>query len=253
MLAKEKAARCAELPVFYKRIGEYGIYYLQIPSCTGRQESVKVKAWLQKGIYRLQKNCGEETDTQRAYIVYDGAFERWLEENQMTQYWQSLWEQSLYREFTQPHNLLFLLQQIPERKRLGNWIMIGEALGVEEWIGGLARYMKSVTFFSMDPPGNWERLREHLQKEFGLIVDWKRSFQPIVAEPAFILDYCTKEKLFVWDVCRGSIWVDMNSLEYRRHDLQDRDTGIFYYSLKRFWREEMIQTLDTVSKIQYNT
>jgi len=76
---------------------------------------------------------------------------------------------------------------------------------------------------------------------------------PESAEPALVLDYCKKDSIFIWGIPAGSIWIDMNSLETRRHALEDRETGIRYISLKKVWIEEMIQTLDTAVKIQYNT
>ena len=253
MLAKEKAARITELPIFYKMIGSYEVFYLQVPPNTERREALNVKAWLEKGIDRLQNDCNMEAGADRAYVVYDGSFEKWLQEKVMADYWQALWGLAPYREYTQPHNLMLLLQNLSGVNCPGKWIVIGDVPGVSDWIHKLARYMTSITFFSKNPPAEWERMQAHLQQEFGLLTEWKRTMHPASAEPAMVLDYCTKERLFIWDVCRRSIWIDMNSLESRRHDIQDRDTGMHYYSLKRFWKEEMIQTLDTANKIKYNT
>ena len=253
MLAKENVGKSVELPVFCKRVGEYEVYYLQVPPHAGKQELAAVKAWMEKGISRLQ-NCYElEVGAGGTYLVHDGAFANWLQEKQLVGAWKDMWDFPLYREYTQPHNLRLLLQQLSAGSWPGKWIVLGEATGISDWIEDLAKYMKSITFFAQNPPGGWEQLQEYLQKEYGLLTEWYRSFHPISAEPAMVLDYCTREKVFVWDIRKGSIWIDMNSMESRRRDVQERDTGILYCSLKRFWKEEIIQTLDTFNKIQYNT
>ena len=124
---------------------------------------------------------------------------------------------------------------------------------MEDWLKAMAKYMKKITWYSLSMARGFTEIQENLLEEYGLMLDWKRSLQPKSPEPAMVLDYCGKENVFVWDIPSGSIWVDMTSLENRRHAVEDRETGIQYTSLNRFWREEMIKTLDTVNQILYNT
>ena len=240
-------------PIFRKEVGDYEIYYLQMPASTQKEELDAVQSHMKKGIGRLEIWYQEEEDRNATYLVYEASFAEWLKNCRQEIYWQQLWNLPLYQEYCEPHNLQLLLRQISKSSRPGQLVILGEAPGMQEWIGALAKYMKGITIFSPAMPRGFEVIRERLLEEYGLMCRWEKSLQPKVSEPAIVLDYCGQEKVFIWGIPRGSIWIDMTSLEARRHALEDRETGIDYLSLKCFWKEEMIQTLDTANKIQYNT
>ena len=241
------------MPVFRKVVGCYEVYYLQMYESMLKREMAAVQSCMEKGISRIAAWYHSQEEIGEAHLVYDAPFANWLRQQQREEYWQKLWDLPLYKEYKEPHNLNLLLAQIPKACLPKEWIILGEALGMQEWIGQAARYVKSIRVYSLIPPKGWEQMKERLLEEYGLMLTWQKSLQPVSEEPALVLDYCSKEKVYVWGVKSGSIWVDMNSLESRRHGILDRETGIQYVSLKCFWKEEMIQTLDTVSKIQYNT
>ena len=247
-LAKEKKK---EPPIFRQEIDSYGVYYLQIDEGSAESEPEQIKDYLEKGIGRLAYLYGEE-DVQ-AYLVYDGSFENWLKQKGKEDYWKKLWGYPIYKEYKEAHNLALLWKRIHPVRGIEHLLILGEGPGVEEWIGYIGRYMKRVSFFSLDQPKGFEDICQKMQDEYGLLPEWKRSLHPKSEQAAMVLDYTGRDKIFIWETPRGSIWVDMSSLESRRHDLEDRDTGILYISLKSIWCQEVIQTLDTISKIQYNT
>ena len=241
-----------ELPVFRMETQLHEIYYLQMYATVKSEELAEVQSYMAKGIRRIAGWYGDE-ESHNEYIVYDPPFENWLWARQRADFWQKTWNLPLYQEYEESCNLLFLLRQPILRSVPGNLIILGEAPGIQEWIGLLAKHMKKIIFFSLTKPKGFEQLREWMLSEYGLLADWAETLQPVSREPALILDYSGREKIYIWGVARGSIWIDMTSMEARRHALQDRDTGIQYISLKCFWQEEMLQTLDTVGKIKYNT
>ena len=240
------------MPVFRMQTDLHEVYYLQLREDTKNEELADVQTYMAKGIRRIAGWYGDEENHNR-YIVYDAAFEKWLRTRQKEVFWQNRWSLPMYQEYGEACNLLFLLRQPFLRSLPRHLIVLGEAIDIEVWIGQLIRHMKGLTFFSLTMPKTFEQLRERLLNEFGLIADWRESLHPVSKEPALILDYCGKEKVYIWEISRGSIWIDMTSMEARRHALEDRDTGIRYFSLKSYWQEEMSETLDTAGKIKYNT
>lgn len=258
MIAKEKS-RELELPIFRREIGPYEVYYLQVPKTSENDKFVGLKEYMDKGIARIRVQC-ERTGThslagdigENTWAVWDHEFEGWLRTGGKESRWMKSWELPMYQEYKEVHNLIFLLQQIPTGRLPAQLIILGEAPGLTDILEGLARHMKQITIYAWDPPREFEHIRQNMLEEYGLCTEWKKSLQPASAEPALVLDYSGKEKIYVWDIVPDSIWIDMTSMEMRRHALEDRETGIHYLSLKSIWRKEIQQTLDTMRKIQYN-
>ncbi len=243
----------AEQPVFFREAGGYEVYYLQVGEETEGNELAKVQAYMKKGISRLAACYQREQDRMNAYLVYDGSFARWLQERRQEEHWQQLWNLPLYGEYKEPHNLQVLLQQISKSRWPRHLVILGEAPCMEKWLEPMAKYMKSIVQFSLNRSKGFDTIREKLLDEYGLLIKWEKSLQPQSEESAMVLDYCGKENVFIWGIPPGSVWVDMTSRESRRHAIEDRETGIYYTSLKTFWQGEMLQTLDTINKIKYNT
>ena len=255
MISKEKRGHkntARELPIFRMETELHEVYYLQVYEDVMSEELPGIQAHMAKGVQRIAGWYGGEV-VHNAYLVYTPAFEKWLQERKKEEDWQKCWNLPHYQEYMETCNLNFLLRQLPAYDCPRHLIVLGDAIQMQEWIEGISRYMKKITFFSVTKPRGYESLREHLLDAYGLIANWVDNMQPVSEEPALVVDYCCRKKIYIWDVARGSIWIDMTSMEARRHAVEDRDTGIRYISLKSFWQEEMIQTLDTAGKIQYNT
>ena len=258
MIAKEKSGK-VELPIFHKVMGPYEVYYLQVPKISESDNFVSLKAYIDKGIARIHAQCERggtilvaDGAAENTYAVWDREFESWLRTDGREIQWQKIWDLPMYQEYKEVHNIIFLLQQIPTGRLPAQLIILGGAPGLTDILEGLARHMKQITIYAWDPPREFEYIRHTLLEEYGLCTEWKKGLQPASAEPALVLDYSGKEKIYVWDIVPESIWIDMTSMESRRHALEDRETGIHYLSLKSIWRTEIQQTLDTMRKIQYN-
>ena len=250
MIAKEEAGG-GKFPVFRKEIGPYEVYYLQVPENAENGKFASLKAYMEKGVRRIHAQYHRE-GCKDACQVWDRDFETWLLTGNRAAHWLKAWDLPLYREYKEVHNLLFLLQQIPVSRWPVRLLILGEAPGLADWLECLARHMKDITIYGQVLPREFETLRQTLLEEYGLLVRWEKSLQPAASEPALVLDYSGREKIYAWDVVPGSIWIDMMSMETRRHALEDRETGVYYLSLKCIWRREIQQTLDTMRKIQYN-
>jgi len=241
MVAKEKSGD-VELPIFRREIGPYEVYYLQVPKNVENDKFVDLKEYMDKGIARIRAQCeptgalsftgGVEENT---WAVWDRDFEMWLRIGGRETQWQKIWDLPMYQEYKEIHNLIFLLQQIPAGRLPVQLIILGEAPGLTDLLEGLARRMKQITIYAWDPPREFEYIRHTMLEEYGLCTEWKKSLQPASIEPALVLDYSGKEKIYVWDIVPDSIWIDMTSMEMRRHALEDRETGIYYLSLKSIW------------------
>lgn len=108
-----------------------------------------------------------------------------------------------------------------------------------------------------------EELVEDIYEEYGLAVEvhllgeekelrrrWLNCPFPVV-----IIDFSGEEKISAADVAKNSIWLDMTASEVKRHRLEDRNTQIAYFSLKKEWKQpqKARNYLDTISKNRYNT
>ena len=108
-----------------------------------------------------------------------------------------------------------------------------------------------------------QELVEVLSEEYGLAAEVRLLFEeegyrqvhPVCRVPSLVLDFSEEDRIPTADVARGSIWLDMASSEEKRRRIEDRDTGIHYFSLKKEWKQpqKALNYLDTISKNGYNT
>ena len=259
MLAEECAAykqnvgaRERYLPVFQIQSAIHHVYYMQMGMSVPEEDVPSVQTYMEKALERMGQWYSED-QRMHTYMVYSPAFEKWLRARGYDALWQQWWKIPVYKEYGECSNLNILLQKIPGDSCPRNLLVLGEAPGISEWLPRLARGMRSVTFCGENQPRNLEKIQEQLLNEYGMLAEWKTDLCQYKGGKVLVLDYSGREKLYIWAVGRDSIWVDMTSMECRRHAIEDRNTGIRYISLKSIWREEILQTLDTANKIKYNT
>ena len=108
-----------------------------------------------------------------------------------------------------------------------------------------------------------EELVDILYEEYGLAVELRllgedehyRQSRIACRQPSLVLDFSEEDRIPTADVARGSVWLDMACSEEKRRRMEDRDTGISYFSLKKEWKQpqKALNYLDTISKNGYNT
>lgn len=148
---------------------------------------------------------------------------------------------------------------------LPHFIILGPSYCIAEILYDHVRDMKSLKWIIYERQfrEEQEELVDVLYEEYGLAVDVRllseeESFakaHPTCREPSVVLDFSEEDRIPTVDVARGSIWLDMASSEEKRRRIEDRDTGISYFSLKKEWKEpqKALNYLDTISKNGYNT
>lgn len=176
------------------------------------------------------------------------------------------WE---FRDYFADKWVLHLLQYWEEAKRSGkdlsDMIILGQARCLSEILLSKVCRLKSLQWILPRRQYREEQqeLVERLEEEYGLLVDVRildtedtfRQFRICCRKRAVILDFCEETRLLIADVAKGSIWLDLSSLEEKRRRIEERNTGIHYFSLKKEWKQPQIVPyyLDTTGKNGYNT
>lgn len=96
-----------------------------------------------------------------------------------------------------------------------------------------------------------ETLQEFLEdfyEEYGIaaavqLLGEEESFWQTILSgraPCNVLDFSEEEKIPSAELAKGSIWIDMSSMEGKRRRLEERNTGIRYFSLKKEWKQPVL-------------
>lgn len=148
---------------------------------------------------------------------------------------------------------------------LANILLLGQACCVPEIIYEYARGIKSLKWIlpARQFREEQQELVEMLEEEYGLAAQVRllseeesyKQIYPVCRVPSLILDFSEADRIPTADVTGGSIWLDMGSSEEKRRRIEDRDTGIRYFSLKKEWKQpqKALNYLDTIGKNGYNT
>lgn len=236
------------------------IYYLQVVGELADVRLADLYGEMNKALERLEARYRREEDGLRTYLVLEDGFEKWLENLGAKQYWQQLWQFPVYSDYQSNQNLKYLLQTIPRKDWPKKAVILGCGVGMREWLPFLAEHVHNMELYVEFMTKGLEELQEELCEEYGMVTDLKLvepgGFQRErlrSKEPVLVIDFSGCGNISVLGMEPGSIWVDMDAMENKRHLIEDRPTGLTYLSLKTIWKREMIQTLDTISKFAYNT
>ncbi len=248
------------LQVFRKLVHGKDILYLQVCGNPGREQVTLLQGEMQKATERILSYGRRDEETVITSLVYDYSFEKWLETVTYEREWRRLWHLPMYDAFYEKENVLQLFESIGKDNVPGEVWILGYGPGMQEWIPQLARQVRYLTFYVEFVTGSLERFRETLEEEYGLVAQVKlvapgefRKQRLRSATPVLVIDFSGRDAISVIGLGKGSIWMDMDSMETKRHAMEDRKTGVQYLSLKKLWKREMQQTLDTISNFEYNT
>lgn len=248
------------IQVLRSRMSGFVVYYLQITGVAWEEDLQDIYGEMYKALYRLQCRYVREEKELHTYLVYEDNFEKWLDDMEQNVNWQQLWGLPMYSDYHKYENMRLLLQSLPKGKWPKKAIILGSGVGMKEWMPLIAPHVQSMELYVEFMTKGLEELREELCEEYGMVTDLKlvalgefHKERLRSKEPVLIIDYSGSKSLSVLGLAANSVWVDMDSVEAKRHLTEDRPTGIVYLSLKTIWRREMSQTLDTISKFAYNT
>ncbi len=260
MTGKREYTRRYRIQVFRKDVQGVEVFYLQVCGYPSMDSVLLVKDEMQKALDRMFSQSRKPESFPTTYLVYEESFVKWLESVCYEKEWRRLWRTPMYADFHAKENVCRMLDAIPgERFPQEAWVL-GYGSNMQEWLPRIAEKVRSLKFYVEFMTKGFESLLEELEENFGLVAQVQlvmpgelrkqrlRSTQPIL-----VIDFSGNEVISVVGMSKGSVWLDMDSIEAKRHGIEDRRTGITYVSLKNLWKREMSQTLDTVGNFEYNT
>ncbi len=260
MLEKKEYGTSHRLQIFRKEVQGKDILYLQVSGCPGREQADLLQGEMQKAADRLLSYHKRQEDEVQTSLVYDYSFEKWLETIAYEREWRRLWHLPVYDAFYEKENVMKMFESIGKKNLPMEVRILGYGPGMQEWLPYLAAQIRSLSFYVEFVTRSLERLRESLEEEYGLVSQVHlvdpggfRKLKLRSSAPLLVIDFSGREAISVIGLAKGSIWMDMDSMEGKRHGIEDRKTGIQYISLKKLWKREMIQLLDTVGNFEYNT
>lgn len=257
-----KKAYTSDYRIQVLRNQAYGkdLLYLQICGYPHKSQVLQVQGELQKAVERILTYDRRNEEEVQTWLVYDYSFEKWLEYAEYTNLWRRLWHLPMYDAFYERKNAEYMIGKVKREAFPEEVWILGYGAEIKELVLQIAGKIRNLTFWVEFVTRSLERLTEELEEELGLVCQIRlvapgamKKERFFSDKPVLVLDYSGKEKLSVTGLGKGSFWLDMNSAESKRHGMEDRKTGINYISMKKLWQEDMLQTLDTISNIEYNT
>lgn len=191
--------------------------------------------------------------------VCDITLEQWLKEKGMKEEWVKLWPYVSYREYHRLEYARVLFAKGMEQ--FGGQQIHCYVLGYEDYVPQILapffRRLRTLTFIiAGEHPMQLERYLEQLAWEEGLAASLQRledktgyrRLRLECAAPALVLDFTGEEKVAPAGAFQSLVWIDMDSIEAKKHKILVKSRETTYFSMKEEWGR-----LDTVSKNGYNT
>lgn len=248
------------MQVFRKDVRGQDIIYLQVCGQPPQDCVFLLIEEMQKAVERLLSHSKKYEEPVQTSLVYEESFGQWLEKVQYMRQWRKMWHAPMYADYYARENLKWMLENIPKENFPKKAWILGYGQDMREWLPWIAGHLRSLTIYVEFVTKGLEVLLETIEEEFGLVAQIElvapgelRKQKLRSTQQVLIIDYSGKEIVSVAGLCKGSVWLDMDSVEDKRHSMEDRRTGIIYISLKNLWKREMSQTLDTIGNFEYNT
>ncbi len=246
--------------IFRSQMEPFVVYYFQLCGYPQAQEFHLVLGEMQKAYQHMQERFAKKEETIRTYLTFEDGFEKWLDAEGSREEWLNAWGHPLYYDFATGENLGWMLKEAVPKIWPGKAYILGSGIGIRDWIPLIADKVHTIEFYLEFATKGVEELQEMLLEEYGMLtrvhLTTGREYTNVrlqSEEPVLVIDFSGKEPVSVFGLKKGSIWIDMDASEAKRHAMEDRRTGVQYYSLKTIWKREMLQTLDIISKFAYNT
>ncbi len=246
--------------IFRSQMEPFVVYYLQLCGYPQAQELPLVLGEMQKAYHHMQERFAKKEEVIRTYLTFDEGFEKWLADSGGMEEWLNAWGLPMYYDFATGENLEWMIKRAMPMVWPGKAYILGSGIGIRDWIPLIADKVDNIEFYLEFATKGVEELQEMLLEEYGMLtrvhLTTGREYTSLrlqSEEPVLVIDFSGREPMSVFGLKKGSIWMDMDSSEAKRHYMEDRRTGIKYYSLKTIWKREMLQTLDIISKFAYNT
>lgn len=249
-----------KVQIFRSQMEPFVVYYFQLCGYPQSQEYPAVLGEMQKAYSHMQERFTKREEALHTYLTFDEGFEKWLVDGESMEEWLDAWGHPLYYDFANGENLRWMLEKAVPKVWPGKAYILGSGIGIRDWIPLIADKVNTIEFYLEFTTKGVEELQEMLLEEYGMLtrvhLTTGREYAKLhlrSEEPVLVIDFSGREPMSVFGLKRGSVWMDMDASEAKRHAMEDRHTGVQYYSLKTIWKREMLQTLDIISKFAYNT
>lgn len=193
----------------------------------------------------------------RIYCVYEECLKEKLDRKLWRQYWE-------IPEFTDYRQCMWV-EKLMQYTFPGPYILLGYADCLPGLLQKYAKSLRNVKWFLQEAQysSGVEAFVEEFLREYGLAIEvhlltesevWCRV-RPSSTLPVNVLDFTGEEKISACDVAKGSVWLDMDSLDGKSRRIETRNPDVSYFSMKKLWRQRQKEAicLDTISKNGYNT
>ncbi len=191
------------------------------------------------------------------YCAYEGI----LREKLDMEIWQQYWD---IPEFAEYHVYPWVGMMM-EQASCDRYLILGYAPCLGKILCGCAERLRSVTWYLLQEQyiQAVQNFVEDFYQEYGLAIElhvlgenesWVK-IHPSSTASVNVLDFTGEEKLSACNVAKGSIWLDMDSLEGKSRRIETRNPQITYCSMKKLWKQRQKEPirLDTINKNRYNT
>ena len=157
-----------------------------------------------------------------------------------------LWQKHFQGEAFRGYAQQFWVEQLLPQAVHPHFIILGTAHGLFDMIEKWAGRMKSLRWILQETDCDEELTGfvEDFCTEYGLAIMLEplqgaaalKRLRLTCPQPVNVLDFTGEAYMAVSDVPRGSVWLDMFSVEEKQRRIMARGTGITYVSLKEKWK-----------------
>jgi len=155
--------------------------------------------------------------------------------------WWKYWKIPEFENYNQP----LWAEKILSHGTCYGFLILGQSDCIPDMLLASAGSMRSAKWYLLqkDYTEETEAFIENFYEDYGLAIelhllenqaDWGRQrFE--CREPIKVLDFSGTEKVSVYGVPEGSVWLDMNAMDAKSRRMEVRNQGIDYFSLKKLW------------------
>ncbi len=193
------------------------------------------------------------TESAACYCFYDDSMEKWMKKQSLNEWWEQHWPVQAFQKFHQP----ILIENLLANNHLNHYIILGYDEYIPEILFRHIRQMKSLRLILPSENPDIEACIDDIYEDYGLATSLQivnpqqtsdrgifRTIRIACEVPSVILDFTGEGHILTADIAKDSIWLDFDSNEEKRHRIEDRNTGITYYSTRKHWK----QILNTLLK-----
>lgn len=251
----KKKEDCCRVQAFRTLADDKELFYLQICGTPKETELECLQEEMDKALQRLASYQRGRKAYDTCYLMYEESFEKWLRFLHKEAEWRQLWKLPVYTEYQKSDNFDWIFKRIFSESCPKDVLILGIGTAMQEWLPLLAPKVQSMTFYLDVITRGFENFREKLYEEYGLITQVNlveagrlQKLKLKSEKPVLVIDLSGSRVLSAGGLKEGSIWLDMECAEGKRHSIEDRRTGTEYLSFKKLILREMQETLDTISK-----